>query len=179
MTRGKTMISKIPARAPIYFSALMALALMLGAGGSAQANFNLSNVGPDYGCLLNTEGNILAQLMQLHTDKKGKVVSGTMKFNIEGEVCNYTLASGTYDISKTKGTGPLTLTWTFSSGSDGDEGFCTTEFGPSITEHLAFVLEASGKLLDIAMLDPGITGGEFKASGDEDDFFKFGSCTKQ
>jgi hypothetical protein len=179
MTRGKTMTSKIPVRVPIYFSALMALALMLGAGGSAQAKFNPSNVGPDYGCLLNSVGNELAQLMQLHTDKKGKVESGSLSFNLDGEVCKFTLASGSYTISKTTGTGTLTLTWTFSSGSDGDEAFCTSEFGPSITEHLAFVLEASGKLLDIAMLDPGITGGTFTASGDEDDFFKFGSCTKQ
>ena len=174
------MISKIPARAPIYFSALMALALMLGAGGSAQAKFNLSNVGPDYGCLLDTE-TIITQLMQWHTDKKGEVVSGTMRFNFAGEVCNFTLASGTYTISATKGTGTLTLTWTFSSGSDGDEAVCTTELGTTLGENLAFVLEASGKLLDVAMLDPGITGNgtAFTASGDPGDFFKFGSCTKQ
>ncbi len=181
MTREKTMISKVPARAPIYFSALMALALMLGAGGSAQAKFNLSNVGPDYGCLMNTEGNDIAQLMQLHTDKKGKVLSGSLSINVAGEACKYTLASGTYTISATKGTGTLTLTWTFSSGSDGDEAVCTTELGTTLGENLAFVLEASGKLLDVAMLDPGITGNgtAFTASGDPGDFFKFGSCTKQ
>ncbi len=177
MTREKTMISKIPARAPIYFSALMALALMLGTGGSAQAKFNLSNVGPDYGCKLSTE-TVLTQLMQLHTDKKGKVVSGSMRFNFEGEVCNFTLASGTYTISATKGTGTLTLTWTFSSGSDGDEGSCTSAFSPSFTENLAFVLESSGKLLDVAMLDPGLSGAQFTGT-DPGDFFKFGSCTKQ
>jgi len=171
------MTSKIPVRAPIYFSALMVLALMLGAGGSAQAKFNPSNVGPDYGCLLNSVSNDFSQLMQLRTNKKGTVLSGSMSLNSFGEVCKFTLASGTYTIDKTTGAGTLTLTWTFSSGSDGDEAFCSTTFG-TFTEHFAFVLEASGKLLDIAMLDPGFTGTAFTGS-DPGDFFKFGSCTKQ
>jgi hypothetical protein len=171
------MISKISARAPIYFSALMALALMLSAGGSAQAKFNLSNVGPDYGCLLNSAGNIDTQLMQLHTDKKGKVLSGSLSLNTGGEVCKFTLSSGDYTIDKTTGTGFLSLSWAFSSRSDADET-CTTDFGTSFTEKLAFVIESSGKQLDVAMLDPGLIGAAFTGT-DSGDFFKFGSCTKQ
>jgi hypothetical protein len=174
------MISKIPACAPIYFSVLMALALILGAGGSAQAKFNISQVGPDYGCRLSTE-TVLEQLMQLHTNKKGVVESGTMRFNIEGEVCNFTLAGGsTYTIHGTSGTGTITLNWTFSGGSDGDEaGDCTTDFpGSSFTEHLFFVLERSGTQLDIVTSDPGLGGTVFTGS-DPGELPKFGSCTKQ
>ena len=183
MTRGKTMISKIPARAPIYFSALMALALMLGAGGSAQAMFNLSQAGPDYGCLLNAGSSLLiqTQLMQLHTDKKGKIESGTMSFHFDlsGEVCNYKLDSGTYTIDKTNGTGTLTLTWTFSSGFDSDDAaFCSGIVGTTFTEHFAIVLENSGKRLDLAALDPLFVGAAFTGT-DPGDSFKFGSCTKQ
>jgi hypothetical protein len=178
MTRGKTMMSKIPAYAPIYSSVLIARALILGAGGSAYAKFNLSNVGPDYGCRLSTE-TVVEQLIQLHTNRKGAVESGTMRFNEEGEVCNFTLASGSYDIHKTSGTGTITLTWTFSSGSDGDEGFCTADFpGGSFTEHFLFVLERSGAQLDLVTSDPGLTGAAFTGS-DSGDFPKFGSCTKQ
>ncbi len=183
MTRGKTMISKIPARVPIYFSALMTLALMLVVAGSAQAKFNLSNVGPDYGCLLRSNSSKIAdaQLMQLHTDKKGKIESGTLSyhFGVGDEGCNYKLDSGTYTIDQTTGTGTATLTWTFVSGSDGDEGFCTASFpGSPFTEDFAFVLENSGKRLDLAMLDPGLSGAAFTGT-DSDDFWKFGSCTKQ
>ncbi len=178
MTREKSMISKIPARAPIYFSALMAVALMLAAGGSAQAKFNLSSVGPDYGCLLRT-GEEITQQMQLHTDKKGKVESGAMSLNIEGSVCTYTLTSGSNTIDKTNGTGTATLTWTFSSGSDSDdESVCAANFGTTFTEHFAFVIERSGNQIDLAMLDPGLSGAKFTGS-DPGDFPKFGSCTKQ
>jgi hypothetical protein len=176
------MISKIPARALIY-SALMALALMLGAGGSAQAKFNLSQVGPDYGCLLGSAAGVTihTQLMQLHTDKKGKIESGTLSYHFDfvDEVCTYTLASGTYTIDGTTGTGNATLTWTFSKDSDGDEKFCTASFpGTTFTENFAFVIENSGKRLDLAMLDPGLSGAAFTGT-DPGDFFTFGSCTKQ
>ena len=169
------MISKIPARTPIYLSVLMAITLILGAGGSAQAKFNLSQVGPSYGCNLSTEIGIITQLMQLETNKKGSFTSGTLRFNFEGEVCRYVLSGGTYTISGGSGTGTADLNWSSLSGDDADDvAFCNAELGSSFSEHFLFVLESSGKQLDLVTSDPGLTVASFS-----DDFPKFGSCIKQ
>jgi len=178
MTMAKKLISKVAAHAPTYVAALAGLALMLVAGNNAQA-FSLSQVGPNYGCLLNPFPD--SQVMQLKSDKKGNFTAGSMVINFSGEACFFTLSTGTYTVNKDNGTGTIVLNWTSTTStlSDSDDsGFCAATFGSIFTEHFASVLEKSGMHLDLLSLDPAFSGSGFTGT-DPGDRVQFGSCTKQ
>jgi hypothetical protein len=178
MANSLTIVSKLGARAPIYVALLASLAFMLGIGGTAQAKFNASQVGPNYGCLVNIEA-LESQTMQLNSGKDGHFTSGSMSLNIEGEACFYTLTSGSYTIDTDDGTGTIVLTWTFTKDADGDDSaVCALAFGTSFTDHFAYVLESSGKQLDLVSADPTFTGAQFTTT-DQGDFVLSGSCHKQ
>jgi hypothetical protein len=178
MANSLTIVSKLGARAPIYVALLASLAFMLSIGGTAQAKFNASQVGPNYGCLVNIEA-LESQTMQLNSGKDGHFTSGSMSLNIEGEACFYTLTSGSYTIDTDDGTGTIVLTWTFTKDADGDDSaVCALAFGTSFTDHFAYVLESSGKQLDLVSADPTFTGAQFTTT-DQGDFVLSGSCHKQ
>ena len=154
----------------------LALAVMsFGAGVANAKTFKTNDLKGGYGCLASVEA-VEGTGFQFVSDGKGKITSGRGAFNLDGEVCEFSV-SGSYTVND-DGTGTLTVGTSDLTDPDGDfSAECTADFGGSSMNY-AIVLESNGHRIDISGRDPFFTGGDFTGS-DPDEIFFAGACNKQ
>ena len=157
----------------------LALAVMiLGAGVANAKTFSNNAIKGGYGCLASIE-QVDGVGFQFVSDGKGGVTSGRGAFNLDGEVCEFTVnsAGSSYTVNA-DGTGTLTVEVSALSDPDGDASAgCSAEFGGS-SMHYGIVVESNGHRIDVSGRDPFFTGGVFTFS-DPDDVSFSGACNRQ
>jgi hypothetical protein len=148
-------------------------------GGTAHAkSFKDANMKGGYGCLGLAELGAISQIMQFTADGKGNITSGKIYFALEGELCTYSLSSGSYNVDSS-GVGTMTLNWSLSANDpDMDLDCSATELGTGFGEAFAIVLDSSGRALEFNAQDDFLSGPEFTGT-DPGDLFMDGSCTRQ
>lgn len=164
----------------LVIAPVLALAVATCMCGVANARvFSDNAIHGGYGCLttlLDEEG----LGFQFVSNGKGGITSGEGAFNLDGEVCEFTVdpAGSSYTVNS-PGTGTLTIKLGSTlTDPDGDvTAECTAEFGGA-SLHYAIVVESNGKRLDATGLDPFFTGGIFTFSDFDEELFS-GACNRQ